>query len=224
MKAPVTETQWLVAGSWFPVCEAVQRRQNARKMRLFGCACCRRLGNLLTDERSFSAIEVAEQFADGAAKRTALVAAQAIAHAAVNELGQTEYKWEPDGWAANAVAMVVHGTAKIYFQLTATRAAEAIGQAGVRTNAAERAIQFGLLRDIFGNPFRPAIFSPSWRTSTTVALAAQMYESRDFSTMPILADSLQDAGCDSAEVLDHCRGGGPHVRGCWVIDLALGKA
>ncbi|AWM42247.1 hypothetical protein C1280_14260 [Gemmata obscuriglobus] len=79
------------------------------------------------------------------------------------------------------------------------------------------------MRDIFGNPFRPVTFSLEWRTETTVALAAQMYESRDFSVMPILADALQDAGCDSADILDHCRGSGPHVRGCWVVDLVLGK-
>ncbi|MBP3959436.1 hypothetical protein J8F10_29685 [Gemmata sp. G18] len=81
-----------------------------------------------------------------------------------------------------------------------------------------------MFRELFGpSPLRPLTFSPSWRTSTTVALASQMYESRDFSAMPILADALQDAGCDSADVLDHCRGPGPHVRGCWVVDLALGK-
>ena len=56
-----------------------------------------------------------------------------------------------------------------------------------------------------------------------VALAGQMYESRDFGAMPILAGALQDAGCDSDEVLGHCRGPGPHVRGCWVVDLVLGK-
>jgi hypothetical protein len=79
------------------------------------------------------------------------------------------------------------------------------------------------LRDIFGNPFRPVTFSPDWRTETAVALARQMYESRDFSAMPILADALQDAGCDSADILDHSRGSSPHVRGCWVVDLVLGK-
>ena len=79
-------------------------------------------------------------------------------------------------------------------------------------------------RDIFGNPFDPVAFSPEWRSSTAVALAAQMYESRDFSAIPILADALQDAGCDSADVLSHCRdAGAPHVRGCWVVDLVLGK-
>ncbi|AMV24453.1 hypothetical protein VT84_08650 [Gemmata sp. SH-PL17] len=67
------------------------------------------------------------------------------------------------------------------------------------------------------------LFSPSWQTSTAVALASQMYESRDFGAMPILADALQDAGCDNADVLVHCRGSGPHVRGCWVVDLLLGK-
>ncbi len=63
-----------------------------------------------------------------------------------------------------------------------------------------------------GNPFRPVTFSPSWRTDTTLALARQMYaDSRDFGAMPILADALQDAGCDSADILTHCRGDGPHV-------------
>jgi hypothetical protein len=80
-----------------------------------------------------------------------------------------------------------------------------------------------LLREIVGNPFRPVAFSPEWRTSTAVALAQQMYDSRDFALMPILGDALQDAGCDSDDILDHCRGAGPHVRGCWVVDLVLGK-
>jgi hypothetical protein len=82
-----------------------------------------------------------------------------------------------------------------------------------------------LARDIFGNPFRPIPFSPSWHTATTVAVAKQMYEVRDFCAMPILADAIQDAGCDSDEVLNHCRDPKQvHVRGCWVVDLVLGKA
>ena len=81
-----------------------------------------------------------------------------------------------------------------------------------------------LLRDIFGNPFRPIRFNSSWLTPDALFLARQMYQSRDFSAMPILADALQDAGCENAEILDHCRGPGPHVRGCWVVDLVLEKA
>jgi hypothetical protein len=80
-----------------------------------------------------------------------------------------------------------------------------------------------LIREIAGNPFRPVAFSPEWRTDTAVSLARQMYEARDFSAMPILADALQDAGCDSADILDHCRRPVPHVRGCWVVDLVLDK-
>ena len=81
-----------------------------------------------------------------------------------------------------------------------------------------------LIRDIFGNPFRPVTFDSSWLTSTTVALAQQMYASRDFSAMPILADALQDAGCENEDILNHCREpNGVHTRGCWVVDLILGK-
>jgi hypothetical protein len=80
-----------------------------------------------------------------------------------------------------------------------------------------------LLRDIFGNLFRLVVFSPSWRTDTAVSLALQMYAARDFSALPILADALQDAGRADEQVLTHCRGEASPVRGCWVIDLILGK-
>jgi hypothetical protein len=82
----------------------------------------------------------------------------------------------------------------------------------------------GLIRDIYGNPFRPVSFSSTWRTDTAVSLARAMYGARDFSAMPILADALQDAGCDSDDVLTHCRDPKQaHLRGCWVVDLVLGK-
>jgi hypothetical protein len=80
-----------------------------------------------------------------------------------------------------------------------------------------------LIHEIVGNPFRPIAFDHTWRTDTAVALARLLYESRDFSAMPILADAFQDAGCDNDDILSHCRGPGPHVRGCWVVDLVLGK-
>jgi hypothetical protein len=80
------------------------------------------------------------------------------------------------------------------------------------------------LRDIFGNPFRPVPFSPAWRTETTVALARQVYEERDFSAMPILADALEEAGCTNPYLLGHLKDSGPHVRGCWAPDLVLAKA
>ena len=82
----------------------------------------------------------------------------------------------------------------------------------------------GSIRDIFGNPFRPVVADPAWRTDTAVSLARQMYESREFGAMPILADALQDAGCENTDILNHCRDTAQgHVRGCWVVDLVLGK-
>ena len=100
------------------------------------------------------------------------------------------------------------------------------GAGAPRTEAAraEGEQQTHLVRDIFGNPFRPVNFSAEWRTDIAVALARQMYESRDFGAMPILADALQDAGCENEHILNHCRDlNAVHVRGCWVVDLVLGK-
>ena len=71
--------------------------------------------------------------------------------------------------------------------------------------------------------YRPVVVRPDWRTEAAVGLARGMYESQDFGPMPVLADALDDAGCTDAEVLAHCRGDGPHVRGCWVVDGLLGK-
>jgi hypothetical protein len=80
------------------------------------------------------------------------------------------------------------------------------------------------IRDIFGNPFRSVTFPAAWRSDTAVALAKHMCDSRDFSAMPILADALQEAGCEQEDILSHCSdAGATHVRGCWVIDLVLGK-
>ncbi|MBN9118705.1 MAG: hypothetical protein J0I06_06035 [Planctomycetes bacterium] len=80
-----------------------------------------------------------------------------------------------------------------------------------------------LLRDVYGNPYRYVSFPPTWRTDTVVTMARAMYESHDFSGMPIFADALQEAGCDNDDILSHCRSGQPHARGCWVLDLVLLK-
>jgi hypothetical protein len=80
-----------------------------------------------------------------------------------------------------------------------------------------------VVRDIFGNPFRPVTLNPAWRTSNVSALAQSIYDDRAFDRLPILADALEDAGCDNADILNHCRQPGEHVRGCWVVDLVLEK-
>jgi hypothetical protein len=79
-----------------------------------------------------------------------------------------------------------------------------------------------LLREVYGNACRYTRFDPNWRTDTVLTLARQMYVAREFSAMPILADALQDAGCDDGDILVHCRDPrAKHVRGCWVLDLVL---
>ena len=92
------------------------------------------------------------------------------------------------------------------------------------TFADQQRLHANLLRDIFGNPFCPIAPASSWLTTDVLALARGIYEERAFDRMPILADALQDAGCDNDTVLAHCRDTSPtHVRGCWVVDLVLQK-
>jgi hypothetical protein len=82
------------------------------------------------------------------------------------------------------------------------------------------------LRDIVGNPFRPTAVEPAWLTwngGMVTTLARTIYDEHAFDRLPILADALEDACCDDAAILAHCRGPGPHVRGCWVVDLLLRK-
>ena len=91
-------------------------------------------------------------------------------------------------------------------------------------HAGHRAVAVALIEDILGRPLQPPRFDQAWQTSDTVAIASLMYETRDFSTTPVLAGALEDAGCDNTDILNHCRDpNGTHVRGCWVVDLVLGK-
>jgi hypothetical protein len=208
-------------------------RSIKRKERLLGVACCRRIWSLIADDVRHC-VEIAERFADDAATSEDLRAAREKALA----------KWIPSGgWdsATKACELICAETADAHFFLkdavvaavTPRRAALGFVNRGL-TNAeiatdkalveAEAAKHREYIRDLFGNPFRKQPkFNKKWRTSTAVALAKQMYESRDFSTMPILADELQDAGCENEEILNHCRQAGEHVRGCWVVDQVLGK-
>lgn len=94
----------------------------------------------------------------------------------------------------------------------------------IATSKPARIRACSIIRDIFGNPFRPAAIEQAWRTTSVLALARQMYNTRDFSAMPILGDALEDANCVNADILTHCREEKEHVRGCWVVDLLLGKS
>jgi hypothetical protein len=142
-------------------------------------------------------------------------------------LAPRRHEWSTKEWLGTCASSVV--IAAGYAARAAARTEENANGAAVEveraTRAAETACQCHLARCVAGfPPFHSARISPSWRTDTVLALARQMYDAREFSAMPILADALQDAGCDNEDVLAHCRGPGPHVRGCWVVDFVLGKA
>jgi hypothetical protein len=207
----------------------LRRPINERKLHFFALFCCRLAWPALADDRSCRAVDVAERFLAGMADPTELAAAAEQAEEARVEANDA---FEAGGHSVELLAYrqaaqvaavsVAHG----FHQSLVTKVRDALAFRGhIRGRADLESLLAGMadaLRDIFGNPFRPVAFDPAWRTSDAVALARQMYESRDFGAMPVLADALQDAGCDCEEVLDHCRGGDTHVRGCWVVDRVLG--
>jgi hypothetical protein len=235
----MTEAEWLACEDPEPMLWFVEQRASDRKLRLFACSCCRRVWELLVDPATRAAVEFSENHADvGVRGRRGFPAIRRAARLAYRKLqaqaAWREYPGEKDVdkarmFAAYAVEVLTIPTPPIQVRALVgnlARAARALQAAPVSGEGCpEPKAQADLLREHFGNPFRPATFDPAWRTSTVVALAGQMYESRDFSTMPILADALQDAGCDSDDVLNHCRDAhATHVRGCWVVDLVLGKS
>jgi hypothetical protein len=225
----MTGAQWLKGADPQRLLESLGERASDRKLRLFSCACCRRAWHLARTARFQQALPLVEGFADGTTKDRDRGRAHGISGEVLQDqsLPVEEQCLGGELWAASRKTLKRDG---YEFYGLGESAAAAIGYAAgtphprwAAAKKAERKEQAKLLRDIFGNPFQPVAFSPEWRTDTTVALARQMYESREFSAMPILADALQDAGCDNANILGHCRGNGPHVRGCWVADMVLDK-
>jgi hypothetical protein len=205
-----------------------------RKVRLFACACCRHVEHLLADERSRNALDVMERFLDRRATKRQYERATNAASDVT-----WDYAEKVDGHleAANAVYRALDDIVDDFTDAsevatevidavlrTVPEGSRAYGKRRRDAITAEGAYQANVLRDIFGNPFRPVALDASWLTSDVLALAKGIYEDRAFDRMPILADALQDAGCASDAVLKHCRDAKQvHVRGCWVVDLLLGK-
>jgi hypothetical protein len=208
----MTEAEWLACTESWRMVDFLQGRASERKLRLFAVECCHRVsGRVLRGREQWfrAAISIAEQFVERSGMELATLHEQTIPF----DTPETVIQGLSDPDALRSARQ------------TALAAAELAGwhTADVWRTRAEHKLQAMRLRDIFGNPFRPGTVDPAWLTSTVVALARSVYDERAFDGLPILADALQDAGCDSADVLDHCRGPGPHVRGCWVVDLLLGK-
>jgi hypothetical protein len=197
------------------------RDGEGRKLRLFACACCRRIWPLLADARSRQAVETAERFAEGMASRKELAAAWEAAGQAV---AAAEWAGGATRWAAGAALSAA--SVEDWAAWGTAWAASAACKRALGDAAAERAAQCDLLRDVFGNPFAPAPLKLSrqhGQAGRAVALAQGIYEGRRFGEMPQLAELLQAANCDREDALSHCRSCKEHVRGCWVLDAVLGK-
>jgi hypothetical protein len=163
------------------------------------------------------AVEVIERYADGQANARQLRAARRTAEAVVRATrpvrGMSGYA--PGAWdATNTTRLVVHA-AEVHARL---RMGSVPGGA-----PAGDPDQAALLRELFDNPFRPFALADRWLTGTVVTLATVIHANRAFELMPVLGDALQDAGCESTQVLDHCYGPGPHAVGCWLVDRLLRK-
>jgi hypothetical protein len=248
----MTEQDWLACTDPQKMLEFLRGKVSDRKLRLFACACCRRIWHHFEDKRSRRAVEVAERYADGHASDEELADAEdAAGDANCDGMGAASAAVPPaseDAYdAASALAdpdytLYDNFLDAVYHQWDAScgdyyTGKEKTGSTAPRKPSVEREIsrvakarieaergaQAMLLRDIFGNPFRPVVLDPSWRKPNVTKLAKSVYDKRAFDRLPVLADALVKAGCENADILHHCRQGREHVRGCWVVDVLLGK-
>jgi hypothetical protein len=196
-------------------------------LRLFAVSCCRCSRQLLLNKDFQHALEISIRFADEQATVVELATAyQRSNNFACGLYHHSESEREIRRWAeatavANATRVVTSGYHIADF---AKDAAWMIHRAAHR-NPNQRLAE--LLRDIFGNPFRSVAVDPFWLTwngGTVPKLAQAIYDECRFQDLPVLADALEEADCADADLLGHCRGPGPHVRGCWAVDLLLGKS
>jgi hypothetical protein len=229
----MTRAEWLASSSSHAMLAHVRAFADARRLRLFACACCRQVWNRFIDPVTVGVVSVAEAFADGGVPMGAFALvrerANAAATAAERRADLPAYHVHVARAAAHACAddaaagasgarlAALHAVSD--FPITGPYMASGLPAEYL----AEMAGQADLLRDIFGPD--PAAgrdaFDPAWLTPDVRALARAIYERRDSAAVPVLGDALEEAGCDDAELLDHCRAPGEHVRGCWAVEMFL---
>jgi hypothetical protein len=214
----MTEQEWLSSADPFPLIEFLQGKVSDRKLRLFAVACCRLVWHQMEDDRSKNAVEVAERFADGRASITELTDARDAAPSSYRTWLSTGLPYH-DELAQSAAVLCARESVDAEAVLQ-----DAFLWADMTPNEDGDELAASILRDIFGNPFRPVSIFPNWITSNVLALAGEIYDSGECTRLPMLVDALEAAGCESADILNHCRGEGQHVRGCWVVDSILGRS
>jgi hypothetical protein len=217
----MTEREWLESNDPVPMSEFLRRKKSRRKQRLFACACCR----MVWEEIPLAwrqAVEVSEGYADDMMSKDQLLKAVT---AAVSP-------WTAVSYAAQAAVFACDTTHSSHL-VTRCAARSVASKEGGLWDPGILSREASLLRDVF-TPFgRTRAINPAWlsRNGSTVRKLAQgIYSERDLpegtldvSRLRILADALEEAGCADQAILFHLRGPGPHVRGCWVVDLVLDK-
>jgi hypothetical protein len=230
----VNAEEWSSCSNPITMFDGIRGRVGERKCRLFTVACCRRADPTLSAcAEARVAVETTERYVDGLASSSELEAASNAAREAVYrpfirpaspDAGDSETshiariaRWasETRTWAERPGEPWWYGATLIAGNESDLRRQ--------KPNDNWRSWSSCIIRCIFGNPFRPVAFDPKWRTEDVLGLSRGIYEDRAFDRLPLLADALMDAGCDDEQVLAHCRNNGPHARGCWVVDLVLGK-
>jgi hypothetical protein len=228
----MTEAGWRACSDLDLMLRFLRRKASDRKMRLFACSCCRRIWHLLPHDACRQAVETAEGYADGVREKRDLAAARDAVNATHPPVDHDNYDPTPPPpsfWAsssANGTAWKSdYGKNETY---PATVARDARSAVAAQQQEAESLAQGRLLHDVFG-PFpcypKPAIDlgCMAWNEGLLPKLALAIYEDRAFDRLPILADALEEAGCSDEAILSHLRSAGPHVRGCWALDLVLGR-
>lgn len=234
----MTEQEWVDCTDPNSMLAFLHNRVSARKLRLFACACCRRIWHLLSSQDSVrKAVEGAELYTDGLLGDTEWAN---LYYALVNYHHKIEHRTEEFIAVSAALATMVEFTSPQFHRIITRGAYEARRAATkafsrfmghlespeeIRADLArEGSEQAVLMRELIGPQlFRPYSFNLCRLNTTVKAMAQAIYENSLFQDSPILADALEDAGCTNADILNHLRGPGPHVRGCWCVDLLLDR-
>jgi hypothetical protein len=226
----MTEAEWIAATDPYDMLMSFPAKWDHRKLWLFGCACLRRVWHLLKDQRSRSCVEVAERLVDSHASEQEAGATWEEFDAAANA-GTLDSQWLDTHEAIRSLVCFVDPASSLQLAYEVAEGVGAFAAESVpvtppatwtetfrKAEREERTVQVKLLRDIFANPFRPVAADPGWLTPKVVTLARTIYEDRAFDRIPLLADALEEAGCNDADILAHCLQPGEHVRACWVVD------
>jgi hypothetical protein len=216
----VTESEWLAATDPTPMLEFLRDKVSDRKLRLFVVASIRTDWHRIDSDEVRRAVHVAEQYADGLTTHSQLRDNRNLMAGLWDDLyDRSRHRGMFLDTELRICALTLAATLSDQMLLRISERPHS----RVHGRGLTEETQLPCLRDIFGNPLRPVTSEPSWLTSTVRSLSDGIYQDRAFDRLPILADALQDAGCDNDDVLGHCRSEGPHVRGCWVIDLLTGR-